>query len=58
MNIYDVNKTFVGQVYSNLEKTGYKLVYSLDNDDITISLNSSNTIWEFGDIKDKNVIIG
>ena len=57
VNIYDVNKTFVGQVYSNLEKTGYKLVYSLDNDDITISLNSSNTIWEFGDIKDKDIDI-
>ena len=57
VNIYDVNKTFVGQVYSNLEKTGYKLVYSLDNDDITISLNSSNTIWEFGDIKDKYIDI-
>ena len=57
MNIYDINKTFIGQVFSSDAMIGWALVYNLENSDKTISLNEKNTIWEFGEIKDKTIDI-
>ena len=57
INIYDVNRSFIGQLFSSVEMVGYTMKYSFDNVNKLIVLYDTNTIWEFGDIKDKDIDI-
>lgn len=52
-----VGDSYFGQIYSRFETEGYSFKYSMDNADKTIVLSETNTIWDFGNIKDKNVDI-
>ena len=56
-NLYLINDIYFGQIFKKTKITDCYLEYSYSNFHKCICLDSLNTIWEFGEIKDKTIDI-
>lgn len=54
-NVYLVSNSFYGQIYLNNKMSVFSFEYNVDGSVCSYNVVDTNFIWEFDDLKDKNI---
>lgn len=54
-NVYLVSNSFYGQIYLNNKMLDFSFEYNVDGSVCSYNVVDTNFIWEFDDLKDKNI---
>lgn len=54
-NVYLVSNLYYGQIYLNNKRLDFSFEYKVDGSVYSYNVKDTNFIWEFDDLKDKNI---